>query len=113
MRLLDIDPWTGVREYTGYDEATDSLVITRVQDVEPILDRNKALANDGRHWKNQSGNDEIGIDMRHVACIPVIVQEKWLRDHGVNVNDKDHWPAVKRLLNSSDWKWLRSADVTL
>lgn len=113
MRLLDIDPWTGTKEFMSYDEATDSLTIKRVQDVEPILDRNKRLANDGSHWKNQAKNDELGIDMRLVACIPAIVQEKWLRDHGVDVYKAEHWDAVKRLLNSSDWKWLKASDVTI
>lgn len=113
MRLLDIDPWTGTKEYVSYDEQTDSLTIRRVQDVQPILDRNKALANDMSHWKNQSKNDELGIDMRLVAAIPVIVQEKWLREFGVDVYNKHQWPEVRRLLNSSDWKWLKAADVTI
>lgn len=113
MRLVDVDPWTGVREYAEYNESSDSLIIHRVQDVEAILDRNKALANDGSHWKNQAKNDEIGMDMRLVASIPVIVQEQWLRVHGVDVNNKNHWEGVKRLLNSSDWKWLKASDVTI
>lgn len=108
-----MDPWTGTKEYADYDEATDSLVIHRVQDVEPILERAKALANDGSHWTNQSKNDEVGIDMRHAAMVPTIIQEKWLRDHGVRFWDKDHWPKVRQLLNSSDYKWLKSADVTI
>jgi hypothetical protein len=112
MRLLDVDPWTGVREYGDYDASTDSLTIHRVQDVEAILDRNKALQTAG-HWKNNAALDEEKMDMRLAACIPNIVQERWLREHGVNIWEKDHWPAVKRLLNSSDWKWLKAADVKI
>lgn len=113
MRLVDVDPWTGVQEWVHYDENTDSLTIRRVQDVEPILDRNKALQNDMSHWRNQSKGEETGIDMRLCASIPVIVQERWLREYGVDVYKKEHWPAVRKLLNSSDWKWLKAADVTI
>lgn len=108
-----MDPWTGVEQWVWYDESTDSLTIRRVQDVEPILDRNKALANDGAHWRNNAGSDDVGIDMRLVATIPVIVQEKWLREHGVDINNKDHWLGVKRLLNDPDWRWLKAADVQI
>lgn len=113
MRLLDVDPWSGVQEWGSYDAATDSLTIRRVQDVEPILDANKANFNDGSHWRNQAKNDELGIDMRHVARIPIVVQEKWLREHGVDVFNKDHWPAVRRLLNSNEYLYLKTANVRI
>jgi len=111
MRLLDVDPFLGVREYVQYDHNTDSITIKRVQDVEPILERNKALANDGSRWRNQWRNSPEGIDMRLLACIPAIVAEKWLRDYGVNIFDKEHTKAALKLLNSSDWKWLKASDV--
>jgi hypothetical protein len=111
-RLLDADPWSGVRTYFEYHHGDDSFTITREQDVEPILERSKALQNDGRHWKNNSKLDDQGVDMRLGAVVPVIVIEKWLRDHGANLlragNDSDHLEACRKLVNSRDWCWLRT-----
>jgi hypothetical protein len=43
-RLLDYDPATGLKTFHDYDEAEDKTFISYEQDVEPILDRNKAAA---------------------------------------------------------------------
>lgn len=96
--LLDADG--GVITRFHYDETEDRAIIERVQDVEPILDDNKREMNSGAH----SRTDE----WRHVAEIPNVVIEKWLRDYGIWFYDKNHWPAVKRLLNSSEWSYLRT-----
>jgi hypothetical protein len=45
-RLLDYDPATGLKTFHSYDEAEDKTFISYEQDVEPILDRNKAAANE-------------------------------------------------------------------
>ena len=103
-RLLDYDPLTGVTTYHHYDEMSDTTAIETVQDVTPTLEVNKAMANDDdykRHGIKQS--------WWHVASIPVVVQEKWLREDGVNVFNPDHWPAVKRKLNDIEYRYLRTA----
>ena len=33
--------------------------------------------------------------------------DKWLVEFGVNVMRKEHWPQVKRLLNSNEYRYLR------
>lgn len=79
-----------------------NFVIRHVQDCDPILDVNKASQAQGRSaW----GMDP---DMWKVASIPNVVIIKWLNDHGVNFYDNNHWPHVKRLLNSSEYAWLRT-----
>jgi hypothetical protein len=85
----------------------DDFTIVRTQDVEPILDRNKALQNHGHNGWTNSRN------FRHVAEIPLAIAEKWMNEHGVDVFNPDHKPAVRRLLNSSDWSYLRTAGGTL
>jgi hypothetical protein len=113
-RILDIDPFLGVVETFSYDEMTDSMTLTRTQDCTAIIERNKALQNDNSHWRNQAGNTPEGIDMRLLACIPVIVEEKWARDHGVllsQIHDPDMRKAALRLLNSNEWRWLKASDV--
>jgi hypothetical protein len=114
MRVLDVDPFLGTVDYFSYDAMKDSVTLTRTQDCTAIIERNKALQNDNSHWRNQAGNDENGIDMRLLACIPVVVEEKWARDHGVLLNqihDPDMRKAALKLLNSNEWRWLKASDV--
>lgn len=116
MRLFDVDPFLGVKQFIEYDHATDSITIQSVQDCTAIIERNKALQNDNSHWKNQAKNDDLGIDMRLLACIPAIVEEKWMREYGVRLDQIAHDPDMRksalRLLNSNEWKWLKASDVT-
>ena len=103
-RLIDIDPLTGIQ--TWYvNESTDgnTFQIHEVQDVRPILEHNKAMANeDHKGWTKSR-------DMRKVGSIPLSVIHKWRVEKGIDVFNRDHWPAVARLLNDPDWRHLRSA----
>jgi hypothetical protein len=56
-----------------------TFVISAHQDVEPILEANKAMKNNGK----QKG------DFRLVASIPNIFIEKWIREEGVNYMNLD------------------------
>lgn len=106
-RLLDRDPVTGLAEYHHYDAATDTTVIETVQDVAPILERNKALQNaDDGGWSPTR-------DLRRAATIPDIIILKWRNEEGIDVFDPNHWPAVRRKLNSSEYRWLRTAPGTV
>jgi hypothetical protein len=85
------------------DQADKTLTINRVQDVEPIIDLNKYL----QTIKQQS---DWG---RHVAQIPNIFVEKWLReewDRG-NLSLRPFTPEfdelVDRKIKDPDWKFLR------
>jgi hypothetical protein len=102
-RLLDFDARTGIAEYHIYDSLPDRTIIETVQDVAPILERNRALQNaDDRGWTPSR-------DLRRAATIPDIVVLKWRKDYGIDVFNRDHWPAVKRLLNDPEWRYLRTA----
>jgi len=106
-RLLEADPVTGVVEYHHYDAATDHTVIETVQDLAPVLERNKSLQNaDDRGWSPSR-------DLRRAATIPDIIVLKWRNDYGIDVFNRDHWAAVKRLLNDPEWRYLRTAPGTL
>ena len=104
-RLLDYDPDTGVSEYFHYDAHTDTTVVETVQDVEPILNRNKDLTNDEDYTK-------VGMkkEMWHYASIPLVVQMRWLNEYGM-----ENWPMhphnkdlLFRLLNSPEWRYLKT-----
>lgn len=78
------------------------LIIQRSQDVAPILDRNKALANDGDGYS-------ASRDIRRVASIPLVLVEKWKNEEGIDLFNPDHLPAVRRKLNSPEYQYLRTA----
>jgi hypothetical protein len=84
-------------------EDEDGLVFHSTQDVEGILDLNKAAFNDGTRGYTPSR------DLRKIAEIPLIIAEKWKNELGVDVFDKNHADAVRRLLNDPEWLYLRTA----
>jgi hypothetical protein len=88
------------RQFVPVDDTKFAVVAT--QDVGPIIEANKAQATDGTDGYSPSRLT------KHVARIPLVVAEQWLNDFGINVLDQNHKPAVVRLLNSSEWAWLRT-----
>jgi hypothetical protein len=99
--LFDVDPEYGAYETFDYDNDNGRVTIRRICDVQPIIDRNKELQNHTDCWNEAK-------DMRLAASIPNEVALMWLNDYGVNCWRKEHWPAVKKLLNSNEWKYLRT-----
>lgn len=103
-RVLEYDPLTGITTYVDYVPETDTTIVHREQaDVSLILDANKALANDESVWKQGVKNS-----WAHYAQIPLIVVEKWLNDYGVDIFNKDHEKKVYRLLNSPEYRYLKT-----
>jgi len=86
---------------TGFWVEDGKIVIRKTQDVEPILDNNKRLMNDGDGYSPSR-------DMRRVASIPNVIIEQWIRE-GVNIFDPNHKDAIRRKLNSSEYAHLRTA----
>lgn len=80
------------------------LLVNRVQDVEPILERNKKL-------QNERQRSDWG---RHVGSIPCVILERWLNEEleRGNTTIKLFGPEmdalVKRKLQDPDWRWLRT-----
>jgi hypothetical protein len=77
--------------------------ISRTQDVEHILDRNKELQNTPQ--KSDWG--------RHIASIPLVFIEKWANEEGANLLTMGKDEAAKfirRKLKDPDWRWLKTTD---
>lgn len=88
---------------TRLEEDSDgSLIVHRLADVEPLLELNKALATSGDGYTPSR-------DLRRAASIPLAIIEKWRNEHGIDVFNPDHMPAVRRLLNSNEYAFLRTA----
>lgn len=75
-RLFDHDAQSGITEFFHYDATNDTFLIEAVQDVEPIVENNKA-----RFKEFSSGRDRWGDDFdnrTHVARIPMVVYQDLL-----------------------------------
>jgi hypothetical protein len=83
------------------DRADRRVIASTWQDVEPILDRNKAL---------QSERQRRG-ELRHIGTIPNVVLVKWMNEEGANVlkmSSGEFGQFIKRKLADPDWRWLRT-----
>ena len=85
-----------------YTDATERKIhFRRVQDVEPVLDANKAM-------QAVEQRSDWG---RHIASIPAVILEKWINEDGVNYLSlpKDEFARlVKRKLRDPDYAWLKT-----
>lgn len=106
-RLFDHDPATDTTKWFHYDDETDTSYIQTVADVTDIIEDNKRRLNDGTNGFNR---DRTNV---HVANIPNSVILIWLTKFGVDVYNKHHMPAVKKLLNSNEWSHLRISNIIL
>ena len=115
-RLIEYVPDTKTEIWHAYDEDSDTTYISEIQDVDYILDSAKTKRNwdvGGAMGLNEYSKQGIKNNFWHVASIPNSVMMKWRIEYGVDVFNKDHWPQVKRLLNNSDWAYLRTGTGTI
>jgi hypothetical protein len=96
------------RQYFSDDDG--NITVNAIQDLEPLLDRNKSVANDrGRRIDSDYANP--------VATIPPVVALHWLQTEGWWVFDADKDPDVERKLNQklncSDWRHLRTSELRM
>ena len=98
-RFLSRDPWTGAVEHYRYDPDSDQCVIRRTYDVSAVIEANKRSQDEDGWNKDKS--------MRLAARIPSDIQYEWLRRYGIRAWDRNHRKAVLRLLNDSEWQYLR------
>lgn len=100
-RILDFDPLTG--ETTTFEyHADDSFTIGYLQDVEPLIERNKKLAADPDY-----GKSGIKQNWMHYASIPPVIIMKWKNELGVDLFNKNHEKRVMELINSPEYQYLR------
>jgi hypothetical protein len=86
------------------DEGDGRSTIVSVQDVTPVLERNKAMAT---HNDGYSPSREL----RRAAFIPNIIRQKWLNEEGWDAYRPDlYGEQLRRKLNDPDWRFLRTAE---
>jgi hypothetical protein len=92
----------GVSRYLHADEKGERFAVEAIADVEPTLERNRAMQSEGDGYSPSR-------EWRRVASIPPIIQLRWKELYGIEAWNRDHWPGVRRLLNDPDWRWLRTS----
>lgn len=105
-RLFEYDAERGLR--IDFEQLEDgSVALHYTQDVEPVLEFNKA--------KQRAGRDYYASDneMWKVASIPVTVQYEWMRLYGVDPLKPEHETLLTRLLNDPEWRYLKTAEVII
>ena len=82
-----------------FHEPTKEFAIEHIQDIQPLVDSNK----------NLQENDHLMRDeLRLSARIPMTVYYEWKNKFGVDVFNPNHKEGVKRLLNSADYRYLKT-----
>jgi hypothetical protein len=84
----------------------DKTNISKSQDVEPLLDYNKAKS-------NETGKKIYSDAYNHVASIPPSIQVKWLFEEGLDIYNPDHAERLRRKLNSNEYMYLRTSELIL
>lgn len=92
----------GLAEWLHWDEAEDRFALELTQDIEPVIERNKALFNEG---------DGFGPsrEWRRVASFPPIMRDIAKRIWGADPFLKGNEVLLKRLLNDPDLRHFRTA----
>jgi len=102
--LIDQDPTRGVRKYIASGDNPDSVLVrTEITDSK-IADENRQLQNEDFDRRS---------DFWHAASIPTSVMYEWLTRYGVNAWNPNHADAVRKLLNSSDYRWCKVKNIII
>jgi hypothetical protein len=106
MPFRDLRATHGTSSSIEWDDAAKTFsIVTEFQDVQPLLDQNTAKRNAGRAYYARDP------DMWRVASIPIGVQYEWMTKFGVDLYKEEHMPKVVKLLNSPDYRYLKTADI--
>jgi hypothetical protein len=93
--FFELDPLTGIRSDFKWNENDQEYTIERSADVEPTIDRAKAMASEG--GLNRA---DIKKGWWHYATIPPIVQLQ-MRAKGINISDPDHQKRMIQEINTN------------
>ena len=104
-KLLSYDPLTKMAQWHYYDHSTGKTHIKTVQECQNILDRNKQKQN-SHNTSRYSKKDEL----YHFASVPNTVLMEWKQKYGIDWNKKEDSPRIEKLLQSNEYKYLRTVD---
>lgn len=105
--MVDDGSFNGLRKWlrsSGDDEGTVQVAYDQVN-LKAILDDNKRAQNSGD--LNRRG------EFWHAAKIPPIVEIEWRTKYGIDLANPDHGQAVRKLLNSNEYAYLKRAPIVI
>ena len=105
-RLLSHDPITGLDTWHSYDSQTDETIISYSGDCSPILEQNKALANN-----TEISKAGIKDGFWLYASIPASLQVKWLIEDGIDIWNKHHGPRISAKLEDPEYRFLKTTHL--
>ena len=83
-----------------FDANGQTLTIEHWQDVEDVIESNKAL-------QGETQRSDWG---RHIASIPNVILVRWMNEDGVNplgMSSEEWGQYIRRKLDDPDWRHLR------
>lgn len=89
-------------EYLWRTRPEGGFDIAARQDVDAILDMNKAMATENDGYTPSK-------DLKRVASIPMIFWSKWMHEEGWDMFDPNSADRLMRKLNSNEFAFLRTA----
>ena len=102
-----IDQFNGVKTYLGTGDEEDTVLVRKE------FERSAATALMDRNKKLQSESFDRRSEMWHAASVPAEVMYEWLTKYGVNAWNPEHSDAVKKLLNSNEYRWCKVKHIIL
>ena len=84
-----------------FHEPTKEMAIEHIEDIQPLIESNKKLQQEDHFIKD---------DFRLSARIPMTVYYEWKNKFGVDIFNPDHKEAVKKLINSPDYRYLKTTN---
>ena len=106
MERLSDTNWGGCTSYVDRD-GDQSKIIHTFEDNGAFCDYTAAHRSHSK-WGGYEKNF-----MRKVASVPAAIQYEWLTKYGVNVYNSEHADRVTKLLNSNDYRYLKTAEVII
>lgn len=106
-QMIDDGSFNGLRKYIrSSDDDEGTVQIKTEHDMTALIDANKRA-------QSESRGTRMGDGLEKVASIPAGIIYEWISKHGVNLYDPNHQDGVKRLLNSSDYRWLKCREIII
>ena len=106
MDILDYNPLTGEKVSFQYNHDTETFTIGHHCDMEPFLDANKRAVLEADH-KEQVRQSWV----KYASGITNVVILKWKQEHGVDFFKDEDWPRIMGLLNSRDYRYLKTTTL--
>ena len=99
---LPISRYGNVTESIRFDGDTATILFEG--DAQQTLDNNHRIRNGFDHRKSR----RLGLEL--IASMDMTIAMLWLTKYGLDVNKKEHLPAILKKLNDPDWKLLKTVD---